>query len=145
MSNMSPPHPRVGIGVLVVRDDCVLLGRRRGSHGAGDWAPPGGHLEFGETIAAGAAREVLEETGLVLTATIPGPYTEDVFVDAGRHYLTVFVVARAPVGTPIVREPTKCDGWAWVPWAALPSPLFAPLASLVATGFDPIAALAGTE
>ena len=54
---------RVGVGVIIVRDGNVLLGERAGSHGAGTWALPGGHLEFGETVADCARREVLEETG----------------------------------------------------------------------------------
>ncbi|MEO7108781.1 MAG: NUDIX domain-containing protein [Rhodoferax sp.] len=38
----------VGIGVIIVRHGLVLLGQRIGSHGAGTWALPGGHLEFGD-------------------------------------------------------------------------------------------------
>ena len=57
-------QPRVGVGVFVLRDGLVLLGLRRGAHGAGTWALPGGHLEFGEAVEHCAAREVHEETGL---------------------------------------------------------------------------------
>jgi len=85
----------VGVGVIVRRDGRVLLGRRSGAHGADTWALPGGHLEFGETVEHCAAREVLEETGLVIDAVMPGPYTSDVFADEGRHYVTLFVVARS--------------------------------------------------
>ncbi len=42
----------------------ILLGQRKGAHGAGTWATPGGHLEFGESVKACATRELLEETGL---------------------------------------------------------------------------------
>ncbi|WP_134596929.1 NUDIX domain-containing protein, partial [Pseudomonas aeruginosa] len=41
------PAPQVGVGVLILRDGKVLLGRRKGSHGAGCWSAPGGHLELG--------------------------------------------------------------------------------------------------
>ncbi len=77
--------PRVGVGVIVVRTGRVLLGLRQGSHGEGTWALPGGHLEFGETVPACAARELLEETGLVATAFRPAPYTSDVFAELGRQ------------------------------------------------------------
>jgi 8-oxo-dGTP diphosphatase len=67
-----PQRPRVGLGVLVVRQDPssgekqILVGKRLGSHGAGDWALPGGHLEYLETLEGCARRETLEETGLVI-------------------------------------------------------------------------------
>ena len=92
-------HPegetRVGVGVLLVRDGRVLLGERRGSHGAGTWAPPGGHLEDGETVEACARREVAEETGLTPGAVMPAPYSVDPFPELGRRYVTLFVVAPA--------------------------------------------------
>ncbi len=54
------PVPQVGVGVLILRDGKVLLGRRKGSHGAGCWSAPGGHLEFGEAVEDCALREALE-------------------------------------------------------------------------------------
>lgn len=128
---------RVGVGVLIVRDGRVLLGRRLGSHGAGTWAPPGGHLEFGETVEDCARREAAEETGLALGDVARGPYTVDAFPAEGRHYVTLFVVAACEAGEPRALEPAKCAAWSWHDWRALPSPLFAPLASLVETGFVP--------
>ena len=129
-----PDAPSIGIGVLIVRDGAVLLGRRRGSHGAGSWAPPGGHLEPGESAEACARREAAEETGLALGAVEPGPWSLDTFAAEGKRYVTLFVVARGVAGEPVTLEPEKCDGWAWFPWTALPAPLFAPLASVVARG-----------
>jgi len=121
----------------VLRGDRFLLGRRRGSHGAGEWALPGGHLEFGESIEACARREVAEETGLEIGAIRPGPYSNDLFTGEGKHYVTLFVLADAPVGDPELREPEKCDGWEWHRWSELPEPLFLPLRSLKALGFTP--------
>ena len=55
---------RVGVAVIVRRKGHVLMGLRKGSHGAGTWSFPGGHLETGETVTMCAARELLEETGV---------------------------------------------------------------------------------
>lgn len=126
------PQPRIGVGVLIFRDGKILLGRRLGSHGEGDWSAPGGHLEFGETPQQCAAREVLEETGLILGATTLGPFTNDVFYSEQKHYVTLFVLAHAASGTPQRCEPEKCAGWQWFDPADLPQPLFAPLRSLLA-------------
>lgn len=134
---MVAPAPQLGVGVLVLQDTLVLLGRRIGSHGAGHWSAPGGRLEFGESIEACAARELREETGLQARVIELGPYTNDVFVHEQLHFVTVFVVARGIVGTPRNLEPQKCEGWAWFPWDAWPAPLFQPLQSLRAIGWRP--------
>lgn len=133
----APTPPQVGVGVLVVRDRLILLGKRKSSHGAGAWAAPGGRLEFGEEIEACARRELLEETGLTASSVELGPYSNDVFLEAERHFLTVFVVARGIAGTPQNLEPDKCEGWAWFKWEALPIPLFKPLQTLLAIGWRP--------
>lgn len=116
----------------------MLLGKRKGSHGAGTWSAPGGKLEFGESIEQCAQRELREETSLELGPIALGPYTNDLFAEIGEQYLTVFVLAPHAVGEPANMEPHKCEGWAWFPWSALPSPLFAPVQSLVASGFSPV-------
>jgi len=131
------PAPRVGVGVIVVRDGHVLVGERRGAHGAHTWAFPGGHLEHGESIEACAARELLEETGLVAARFTLGPYTNDVFADEQKHYVTLFAIAHGVVGEPAILEPEKCAGWSWCRWTELPSPRFAPLDALVRSGFVP--------
>lgn len=129
--------PRVGVGIIVLREGRVLLGLRSGSHGSGTWSVPGGHLEFGETIEQCAAREVLEETGLVIEDVKPGPYTNDVFTDEGRHYVTIYVTARSDSGEPRVMEPSKCSRWQWFRWSELPSPLFLPVETLCRSGYLP--------
>ena len=52
----------VGTSVIVVQDRMILLQKRADT---GDWGYPGGYLEPGETPEQSAARELLEETGLV--------------------------------------------------------------------------------
>ncbi|WP_235874976.1 NUDIX domain-containing protein [Saccharopolyspora aridisoli] len=56
--------PFVGTSAIVVRDGAVLLGMRKGAHGAGEWSFPGGEVDPGEAPEDTAARELAEETGL---------------------------------------------------------------------------------
>ena len=60
-------HVTVAVGAVIVQDERLLLVQRANDPGAGRWAVPGGHVEPGETRAEAARREVLEETGLVVT------------------------------------------------------------------------------
>ena len=59
-----PETPLVGVGAVVVDHGRVLLVRRGREPLKGQWSLPGGLLEVGESLTAGVAREVLEETGL---------------------------------------------------------------------------------
>lgn len=65
-----PAHPRVGVGVVVLRPDppAVLLIRRGKPPDMGRWAIPGGGQELGETVETTARRELVEETGLAVGA-----------------------------------------------------------------------------
>jgi 8-oxo-dGTP diphosphatase len=130
-------EPRVGVGVLVWHDGKVLLGRRRGAHGAASWSFPGGHLELGESWEACALREVHEETGLDVHSLDFAAVTNDVFADEGKHYVTIFMQAQAHSNAAELREPDKCEGWAWFAWSDLPSPLFLPIRDLLASGYTP--------
>jgi 8-oxo-dGTP diphosphatase len=76
--------PRVGVGCFVIRKrsdgspDMFLIGRRKGSHGAGKYQLPGGHLEFSESFEECAIREVYEETGLTLQSAEFATATNDI-------------------------------------------------------------------
>jgi 8-oxo-dGTP diphosphatase len=61
-----PSQPVVGVGGVVVRDGRVLLIQRGQEPLKGRWVIPGGRVELGETLEEAVAREVLEETGLVV-------------------------------------------------------------------------------
>ena len=43
-------YPKTGIAVMIMKDGKVLLGKRKGAHGAGEFAFPGGKLEWGESF-----------------------------------------------------------------------------------------------
>lgn len=54
-------------GALVERAEGLLLVQNRRQGGRVDWTPPGGVIDAGEDLLSGLAREVVEETGLVVT------------------------------------------------------------------------------
>jgi len=61
-----PDRPVVGVGGVVIVDGRALLIRRGSEPLRGQWSIPGGMLELGESLEHGVARELLEETGLVV-------------------------------------------------------------------------------
>jgi 8-oxo-dGTP diphosphatase len=64
MAREYPDSPVVGVGGVVIEDGRTLLIRRGSEPLRGQWSIPGGMLELGESLQAGVARELLEETGL---------------------------------------------------------------------------------
>lgn len=96
-----PERPIVGVGAVIVRAGQVLIVRRRYEPLAGRWSLPGGTLELGETLEAGLAREMQEETGLDVEV---GPVIEvfdRILLDEARrvryHFVLVDYLCR-PVG-----------------------------------------------
>ena len=70
-------NPRLVVTCLSVTDAGEVMLLRRGIEpGRGLWAQPGGFMEIDETVEAGAVRETLEETGLLVEpGHIVGLYT----------------------------------------------------------------------
>jgi ADP-ribose pyrophosphatase YjhB (NUDIX family) len=61
-----PERPVVGIGGVIIDHRRTLLIRRGSEPLRGEWSIPGGTLELGESLLEGVARELLEETGIVV-------------------------------------------------------------------------------
>lgn len=125
------PKPHVGIAVIIMRDNTLLLGKRKGSHGHGNWAFPGGHLEYGESWEECAKREVKEETNLDIEDVCFLTATNDIFEKEEKHYITLFLVAKNVFGEPRIMEKNKCEEWKWFAIEDLPSPLFLPIKNLM--------------
>ena len=120
-------YPKVGIGVMIQNNEGqVLLGQRKGSHGAGEWCFPGGHLEFGETVFETAKRETMEETGLEVNEfELISVADEMRYIESDdKHYLNVGVKAVYNGGEPEIMEPDKCLEWKWYDLDNLPEQMF---------------------
>ncbi len=126
--------PRVGVGVWVLKDGKVLLGKRRKiGFGENTWCPPGGAVEPGEPAELAAKRETKEETGLDLEKTQFMTYVDDIF---DQHWLTLYFVANWNGGIPVTTEQEIGD-WGWFDWNALPEPLYNPTRNFVKSGYNP--------
>ena len=130
-------RPLIGVAAIVIKDNKVLLGKRKNAHGAGTWAFPGGHLEFNESIEKCAKREVFEETGIHIKNIRCGTFTNDIFRKDQKHYVTLFVISEYHDGDLELKEPEKCEKWDWFFWNELPEPRFLPLKNLLKQGFTP--------
>lgn len=120
---METNKPKVGVGVMILKDGRVLLGKRKGSHGEGEYAFPGGHLEYLESFEDCARRETREECGIEIR-DIHFQFLANVTKYAPKHYVHIGVIADLASGDPRVLEPEKSESWDWYPLEKLPKPMF---------------------
>ncbi len=114
--------PKVAVGVLIERGDEVLLVRRINEPQQGSWSLPAGFLDAGELPEEAAARECLEETGLVVRIT--GLHT----LIGGREHpkgADIVIVYRAEIVSGELTPGDDADMAAFFPRTALPSLAFA--------------------
>lgn len=114
--------PEVVVGVLVFKDGKVLLGKRKRGDGAAEYAGPGGHLNFGETLEECAERKVKEETTLSVKNVKIIALT-NALNWKGSHYIDIEAVAEWESGEPQVVDPTMMESWDWYGVNTLPTPL----------------------
>jgi ADP-ribose pyrophosphatase YjhB (NUDIX family) len=100
---------------VVVRGDEVLLVRRANPPDLGLWGFPGGKIDFGETVAAAATRELWEETG-VRGEALRAFAAVDVFDRAAdgalmRHFILNAVLCRWLSGDPVAADDALEARW----------------------------------
>ena len=88
-----PIVPLVGVGVLLTRDNSLLLVKRKYNPDAGYWAIPGGHLDLGERVEIAAEREAYEETGFIVKVSkLAGIIDKIMYDNKGQieyHYVLI--------------------------------------------------------
>lgn len=105
-------YPRIGVLAVVQRSGAFLLVQRKYPPNQGVWGFPGGKLEWGETLAEGAARELLEETGLTARFTRP-PLTPIEAIGTGEdfHFILIPMVGEGGPGEAVAADDALAVGW----------------------------------
>jgi len=112
-------RPKVGIGVMILKDGKVLMTVRKGSHGAGELSFPGGHLEYMESFEDCAIRETREECGIEIR-NIRFQFLSNLTKYAPKHYVHIGLIADWASGEPQTLEPEKATEWKWYDLNKLP-------------------------
>lgn len=107
--------------LLLEEDKKVLLLRRFNTGWSdGKYTLPAGHFDGGETVKTAAAREALEETGVIIKEEdLEIIHVLHIITD--KEYICYFLKAEAWKGEPTNKEPEKCDEIYWAPIDDLPS------------------------
>jgi len=100
--NDYPNRPLIGVGVVVFKDDSVLLIRRGKPPREGQWSLPGGRQRLGERIEETARREVQEEAGVEIAVgpliDVVDSITRDAEGKVQYHYTLVDLQAEWRAG-----------------------------------------------
>jgi 8-oxo-dGTP diphosphatase len=112
----------VGIGVIILKDGRIYLQKRGPGcrDQVGLWELPGGALEVGEELRAAAAREIEEETGLVVEIKDCIGIAEELYHD---HWVSFVFTAEIVGGEMSCREPTKVVEQGFFALDDLPQPI----------------------
>ncbi|MEV0530873.1 NUDIX domain-containing protein [Kitasatospora sp. NPDC050463] len=121
------PHTLVvGVHLVLIENGRVLLGQRANTTFANQhWHAPAGHLEAGESVLAGMAREADEELGITIREEdLDLVHTlHHLDADDGAGRLQLFFAPRAYLGKITNREPDKCTALRFWPLDDLPEPI----------------------
>lgn len=118
MSQLMTQRPKLGALAVVLRGDHALLVQRKNPPDAGTWGYAGGHVEFGETFAEAAVRELHEETGVIARPVQLIDTAEFIHRD-GQDVVTHHFVLGAVLCEYVSGEPVADDDALDAAWVSL--------------------------
>jgi 8-oxo-dGTP diphosphatase len=89
---------RIAAGALVVENDRLLLVHHRKAERYDFWVPPGGAVADSEELSSAAAREVTEETGLIVDI-LELAYVDELLIGRDTRQCKFWFLARLIGGT----------------------------------------------
>jgi len=110
-------NPAPTVSIMIVDEGQVVLGKRGGPPGRGQWALPSGYVEFEDDFLSAAVQEAKEETGLAVKLEAILNVASS-FLSPRYHFLGIYLLAR-PVGGVLAAG----DDLEEVNWYPLPGPL----------------------
>ncbi|GMV94904.1 MAG: NUDIX hydrolase [Candidatus Hydrogenedentota bacterium] len=90
-------RPRIRVAAIIVQDDSILLVRHV-KDGKSYWLLPGGGLDYGESLAEGLVRELLEETNLEVRVGDLVIVNDSINPDGTRHVVNLCFTAEIVSG-----------------------------------------------
>jgi len=116
-------HIGVGVGAVIFNDSGEVFLAKRGHEARNEkhrWEFPGGSVEFGETLEHALQREMNEEFGIQIEVIRLLDVVDHILTNEKQHWVSPTYLCRHRSGTPVIREPHKCEAIGWFGLDSIP-------------------------
>lgn len=105
-------RPELAVSAAIFRSGRLLLVRRARAPARGLYTLPGGHVEYGETLADALIREIREETALAIAIVGLAGFREVLPAAAdGRHFVILSFAATWAGGEAVLNDELETAEW----------------------------------
>lgn len=114
----------IGTGAVIFNDSGEVFLAKRGPGARNErhrWEFPGGSVEFGETLEQALKREINEEFGFQIEIVRLLDVVDHILPEEKQHWVSPTFLCRYRSGTPVIREPRKCEAIGWFAVDSIPA------------------------